>query len=124
MAEEHIQRVEALQSAATPGTGGAKFDGGKLPYELLPDDAIEEVVKVLQFGAQKYAPRNWEKGIVFSRLYGAIRRHGVAWFKGEDLDPETGLHHLAHLATGALFVLAYVIRRTPNVDDRPCKTAA
>jgi len=110
-------------SPPLPAVGGAKFDTGKLPYELLPDDALEEVVKVLQFGAKKYAPRNWEKGIVFSRLYGAIRRHGVAWFRGEDNDPETGLSHLAHLATEALFALAFAVRKTRNVDDRPCKTA-
>jgi len=103
---------------------GTKVDDGKLPWELLPEDAIEEVVKVLQFGAKKYAPRNWEKGIAFGRLYGAIRRHGVAWFRGEDNDPETGLSHLAHLACEALFALAFVVRKNKAVDDRPCKTAA
>jgi hypothetical protein len=132
-----IERIEGVEDSSGrrhaidhaiyepgPVPEGLKFDGGKLPYELLPDDAIEEVVKVLQFGAKKYAPRNWEKGIVFSRLYGAIRRHGVAWFKGEDNDPETGISHLAHLATEALFALAFAIRKTKNVDDRPCKMAA
>lgn len=118
------ETIDGDTTKATPAPGGSKLDAGKLPYELLPEDAVEEVVKVLQFGAKKYAPRNWEKGISFGRLYGAIRRHGVAWFRGEDLDPETGLHHLAHLACEALFALAFVIRKTKNVDDRPCKTAA
>lgn len=33
---------------------GNKFDNEKLPWHLLPPDAIEEIVKVLQFGAKKY----------------------------------------------------------------------
>jgi hypothetical protein len=99
-------------------TVGAKFDEAKLPYELLPDDAIEEVVKVLQFGAKKYAPHNWEKGISLRRVYAAIRRHGVAVMRGEDNDPETGLSHWAHLMCEAMFALTYTLRQTPNTDDR------
>ncbi len=37
---------------------GRKFDGGKLEYGLLPPFALEETVKVLTFGAQKYEPEN------------------------------------------------------------------
>jgi hypothetical protein len=97
---------------------GVKADGGKLPYELLPEDAIEEVVKVLQFGAKKYAPHNWEKGISFRRIYAAIRRHGVAVMRGEDNDPETGLSHWAHLTCEGLFALAFALRKTEGTDDR------
>ena len=97
-----------------------KFDDGKIPFELLPEDALEAVARVLRFGAKKYAARNWEKGILFSRLYGALRRHGVAWFqKREDLDPETGEPHLAHLACEALFALALYLRNRKDLDDRP-----
>jgi len=99
---------------------GLKFDGGKIPWELIPEDAIEAVARVLQFGAKKYAARNWERGIVYSRLYGAMRRHGKAWFQDrEDLDPETGLPHLAHLACEVLFALAFELRGQTELDDRP-----
>lgn len=98
---------------------GLKDDSGKLPAELLPYDALLEVVKVLQFGAKKYAPRNWEKGIPVSRVFGACMRHAWALFNGEDNDPETGLSHAAHLACESLFWLTFVIRKTPNTDDRP-----
>jgi len=39
-----------------------KKDYGKLPWHLFPDDAAEEIVKVLEFGANKYSPRGWEEG--------------------------------------------------------------
>ena len=54
---------------------GKKFDDGKLPYDLLPGDAIEEIVKVLQFGAVKYGERNWEKGMKWNRPFAALMRH-------------------------------------------------
>lgn len=98
---------------------GTKHDGGKLPWHLLPFDAIGQVVCVLQFGAKKYAERNWEKGIAHSRVFAAAQRHLTAWWQGEDRDPETGLSHLAHAACCTLFMLAFVTRNRTDVDDRP-----
>lgn len=99
---------------------GRKDDAGKLPYDLLPPDAVEEILKVLQFGANKYAPRNWEKGMKWSRCFAALMRHMWAFWKGEDLDPETGYSHLAHAGCCILFLLAYRTRGIGN-DDRPGK---
>lgn len=99
--------------------GGIKLDAAKPPVALLPYDAILEVAKVMQVGATKYSPRNWEQGIAVSRVFAACMRHSWALFQGEDNDPETGLSHAAHLTCNALFWLAFIIRKTPNVDDRP-----
>lgn len=95
-----------------------KHDEGKLPWDLMPFDALEEVVKVLRFGAAKYAPRNWEAGLPWSRIFSSAMRHLVQWFKGDDVDRESGLHPLAHAACCVLFLLAYVLRKSGN-DDRP-----
>lgn len=97
---------------------GRKDDEGKLPLHLLPTDALEEIALVLQFGAEKYAPRNWEKGMDWSRVYSAALRHLFAWWRGEDHDRETKLLHLSHAACCLLFALSYQIRQTGN-DDRP-----
>jgi hypothetical protein len=99
--------------------GGVKQDSAKVPLELIPYDALLEVAKVLDFGAKKYAARNWEQGISVSRVFAACMRHAWALFLGEDDDPETGLSHAAHLACEALFWLAFIVRKTPGVDDRP-----
>lgn len=105
-------------------TGGRKDDGGKLPWHLLPYDAVEDIVKVLDFGAKKYAPRNWEKGIVYSRVYGALMRHLVAWWMKENggRDKETGLSHLAHAGCCVLFLIAFekrIVGADIELDDRP-----
>ena len=102
---------------------GRKDDQGKLRYDLAPFDAIDEIVKVLNFGAKKYADRNWEKGMNWSRPYGALLRHMSAWFMSKvtsksDKDEETGLSHLAHAGCCVLFLLAYELRGVGQ-DDRP-----
>jgi hypothetical protein len=86
-------------------TAGRKFDGGKLEYGLLPPHALEETVKVLTFGAQKYERDNWQKVPDSKRRYfDALQRHVWAWKSGEKLDPESGIHHLAHAMCCLMFL--------------------
>ena len=82
-----------------------KFDTDKLRYDLMPVLAEEEVVAVLTKGAKKYKPNNWRKVDDRDRYIAAAYRHMAAHRKGELLDPETGLMHLAHAATNLLFIV-------------------
>lgn len=99
---------------------GKKLDDGKLPWHLLPGDAVEEIVSILDFGAKKYAPRNWEKGMSWSRVFSALMRHMWAWWGGENVDKETGKSHLAHAGCCILFLIAFEKRKS-GTDDRPVK---
>jgi hypothetical protein len=105
-------------SAKGVQVGGTKHDGGKLPMHLLAPELLEEVSRVLAFGAEKYAPRNWEQGMAWSRAFSALMRHMWAWWGGEDKDEETGFSHLAHAACCVMFLLAWE-RRGAGDDDRP-----
>jgi len=96
---------------------GAKFDGGKLRFDLVPVIPFMLIVKVFTFGAVKYEDRNWEKGIKYSRIFGGIMRHLWAWWGGEAKDPESGISHLAHAGCGILFLLEYE-RTKVEYDDR------
>jgi len=98
--------------------GGLKFDADKDPWHLAPWDAFLAIVKVLSFGANKYAPRNWEKGMDWSRPWSALQRHLTAWWGQEGLDPETGYSHLWHAGCCLVFLIAYEIRGVGK-DDRP-----
>lgn len=85
---------------------GVKYDIGKPEYGLLPPIALEEIAKVLTAGAQKYSRENWryvEDGP--RRYFDALQRHVWAWKRGEVLDPETGLSHLAHAGCCLMFLL-------------------
>ena len=84
------------------GSKGVKFDVGKIMYELIPTEVLKGLAQVLTFGANKYAPRNWEKGIEEERLLGAAFRHIELHREGELLDPETGFYHLDHAAWNLL----------------------
>jgi len=99
---------------------GVKHDTGKVPYELLPPDALHAIAEVLGDGAIKYAERNWENGMNWGRVFGAAMRHLWAWWSREDKDPESGRSHLAHAACCVLFLLAYEMRKVGK-DDRADK---
>lgn len=85
---------------------GRKADAGKARFDLVPFAALEEVVRVLEFGAAKYSAGNWrfvENARV--RYLAAALRHISAWARGQRNDPESGRHHLAHAACCVLFLL-------------------
>lgn len=97
---------------------GRKDDAGKLPWHLLPFDAIRGTLTVLDYGQRKYAPRNWEHGMDWDRPFAAAMRHLSDWYDGADLDPETGLSHLDHALCCILFLSAYT-KRGVGTDTRP-----
>ena len=99
-------------------TEGVKFDSGKLRMDLLPPDALEALARILTDGATKYGDRNWEKGMAWSRPYAALLRHLLAWWGGQDTDPESGHPHLWHVMTNAVFLVSYQMRGIGE-DDRP-----
>lgn len=96
---------------------GRKSDNGKPPCELLSSIALIGTAQVLGFGAKKYASHNWRGGIAWSRLLGACMRHLLAVIGGEDLDPETGLPHIDHLAAEVMFLQEF-FRTRKDLDDR------
>ena len=99
---------------------GVKNDEGKLRMELIPPEALDALASVLTFGANKYGDRNWEKGIQWSRVYGAALRHMNAWVQQKDddgCDDETGLSHLAHALACITFLVTYERRQMYEFDD-------
>ena len=87
----------------TSPTGGMKYDGSKPDWSLIPLDAVEEVVKVMTFGAKKYQRNNWVK-VEPERYLAALLRHLTAIQKGEAVDRDSGLPHISHVACNAIFL--------------------
>ena len=85
-------------------TTGIKFDKEKPDYSLVPFAALDEVVKVLTYGAKKYDRYNWQH-VEDIRYQAAAMRHFSAYMQGEKLDPESNIEHLAHMACSILFLL-------------------
>lgn len=98
---------------------GYKEDNGKTRWGLLGFEALEEIAKVMTFGANKYASYNWAKGMSYERVFSALLRHLIAWYNGENIDQETGINHLAHAGCCLMFLLSYQIWKYDEFDDRP-----
>jgi hypothetical protein len=86
---------------------GLKYDADKPRWDLVPYDALSDVVKVLTVGAAKYGDYNWmHVENAQQRYFAAAQRHLVAHQLGFINDSETGLPHLAHAACCILFMLS------------------
>lgn len=96
---------------------GRKNDQDKPRMELLSRAALEGCAQVLTFGAKKYAADNWRQGMAWRRLIGAAMRHLQAFSDGEDIDPESGLPHLDHLACCVMFLSEFQKKKL-GTDDR------
>jgi Domain of unknown function (DUF5664) len=98
-------------------TVGIKHDLGKARFHLVPIKPIQDLVDVLEFGANKYSDDNWRAGFDWSRLYDATMRHLFAWYAGEDVAEDSGLNHLAHAMCNIVFLLEFE-KTHPERDDR------
>ena len=99
-------------------TEAVRLDEGKSPIHLIPPEIIHALAAVYAYGARKYAPRNWEKGMDWSRMYDSAMRHLLAFWGGEDIDAESGLPHVFH-ALWNCAGLAFYRSAHPDRDDRP-----
>ena len=112
--------------ATDPETGGSK--GRKqASFAQMSVYADVEEARVHGFGLAKYPDEamypNWRRGMPWSWFYDALRRHVAAFWAGEDVNPESGLLHLAHARwmISALIEYHYLGLGT---DDRPVIVAA
>ena len=90
---------------------------GKCRYHLLIDEFVEEMIGVREHGCEKYADWDWMRGREWSDYIDAMRRHITAFNQGEDLDPESGLNHMAHVAINAMF-LYWFCQTKQGTDNR------
>ncbi len=95
---------------------GRRYDAGKIRLDLLPVEWIWGLGSVMTAGAVKYAERNWEKGMKWSKVIGSMLRHTYKFLAGERYDPETGCHHLAMVAWNALALMSYDLRSIGEND--------
>lgn len=98
-----------------------KHDTGKLRLSLVPPNGVEAVARVMQFGERKYAAHNFleGEGLGVTRMIEAAMRHISQHNRGEDLDPESGLLHLAHAGAELLMALETIHVHGWKGDERP-----
>ena len=113
------QGHEERRAPPAPADPGVRFDGGKFRFDLLPMGPITELVNVLGYGSRKYQDDNWRKGLPYKATWGAMIRHAVKWYAGEQIDEESGCRHLAMVMWNAMVLLEFEMQGRTDLDDRP-----
>jgi hypothetical protein len=93
--------------AVSADSTGTKYDTGKVMLDLVPPSLEEAVGTILTLGAMKYQRRNWEKGLEYSRVVSALKRHLNEFYKGNIMDDESGKPHLWHAACNIAFLIEF-----------------
>ena len=84
-----------------------KADFGKIRPTLVPTQIIRDIAEVREYGLLKYPETGKDgwKEIDIERIRDAMCRHLLAYLDNpRGLDEESGLSHLAHLATNVAFL--------------------
>lgn len=116
MDDDQVPPLEYIQGPYV-ASGGIKHDQDKPQMSLLDPEYLEDMAKVLTFGAKKYSAHNWRGGIDISRIISAIYRHLGSINRGEDIDSESGLSHSSHLGVNVMF-LNWMLQHRKDLDDR------
>jgi hypothetical protein len=91
----------------------------KSPISCMSAPVKHMVGLAMLEGAIKYGRHNYRvAGVRHSVYYDAINRHLDAWWEGQDIDPDSQLHHLVKVAA-CCFVMMDSILAGNDVDDRP-----
>jgi hypothetical protein len=92
-----------------------RYNEGKLKWSLVHFKSLEPMVRVLMFGATKYAPYNWQKGLDKLEILESMQRHLIELIEYENrkkngqptedinLDAESRLSHMGHIQCNAMF---------------------
>jgi len=97
---------KAKRDIVTSDTGGKK--GTKSArFDLIDQRFLWALAEVCGFGAGIYGDNNWRRGYDWSLSYAALMRHLSAFLQGEDLDPDSGLPHVSHVAWHAMVLFVF-----------------
>jgi hypothetical protein len=94
----------------------------KTPFHHIPVNVLAQLGLAMLEGALKYGSHNYRAvGVKASVYYDAMFRHAGSWWEGEDIDPDSGLNHLAKVMACCAIILDAQQQELLN-DDRPIKS--
>lgn len=106
-----VEQVKAAQAA--------RHNAGKpqLSYLLTFSEALDAVAEVSMSGANVYGRGNYLQGAPLTEHVDSLLRHLKAFYRGEDLDPNSGHPHVAHMAWNALRLCQEALAPAPGTKD-------
>jgi hypothetical protein len=95
----------------------------KAALSCMPMAVVAEAGVAMMEGAAKYGRHNYRAvGVRASVYFDAAMRHLIAWWEGEDHDPDSGSPHITK-AIVSLAVLRDAQMQGKCTDDRPPRSA-
>jgi NTP pyrophosphatase (non-canonical NTP hydrolase) len=100
----NIDKDELIKASKT----AIRFNQGKPDWTQVDFKAFEPMIRVLEFGAQKYAKGNWRKGLSKDNILASLQRHVGELIDAvntgeEEIDHESGLHLIGHILCNCMF---------------------
>lgn len=95
-----------------------RFNEGKPKWSLVHFESLVPMIRVLEFGARKYAPENWKKGLDLKEILESMQRHLAALMDGEETDKESGISHMGHIQCNAMFYNYHKSKQKNGEDQR------
>ena len=118
MSSKTIEMAIGDIDSSERGTG-ARANNGKVSMSLIPWHLLAGCARVFMGGKLKYREWNWAKGLPWASCVDCTLRHFIRWwYLREDLDTESGEHHLDHILCNILMLRHYIVAY-PEGDDRP-----
>jgi len=114
-----IESLRAELAGSKPSNPKDAVGCTKPPLSCLPLPPLMEAAVGMFEGARKYGRHNYrDVGVRHSIYFDGTIRHLFAWWEGEDIDPDSGIHHVSK-AIASLLVLRDSMLRGNDTDDRP-----
>ena len=100
---------------------GEKYDAGKPPWDVVPFEVLDELVKILNVGVKKYGkPSGWQYvEDMENRYFAALMRHLSAYRQGERTDPESGELHISHALCNVVFLVWKELEKGRSLEKPP-----
>lgn len=100
-----------------------RYNQGKPQYSLIDYSALEPLVRVLEFGADKYSRDNWRKGLDQKELLNSLMRHvgdliDAVNEKRAEIDHESMLPLIGHIMANAMFYSKFYTNKKKNGRTR------
>lgn len=93
-----------------------RYNEDKRKWSLVHFKSIEPMVEVLEYGAKKYAPENWKKGLDKKEILESMMRHLASLMDGDTLDEDSKCKHIGHIMCNAMFYEYHNNKEQPKVD--------
>ena len=119
LCERDVLNKMGWPSGQKPTNPKDSIGSTKAPLSLVPAATLAYLSIGHEEGRRKYGAWNWRVAGVRASIYlDALERHIQRWKEGEEVDPQTGVPHLASALT-CLSILVDARVGGTLTDDRP-----